>query len=143
MSRMLSAIVNKAMHLTVAAAVAGMVTQPLYAQQDTLAEPEAMEALASLDQPAPTQVELPSLPELFARALEHDAALSRQRYELAATREEIPMSRSQLLPQISATGGYLWQDSTNIQTSPDDFGLDKPAQRPGEIEETYWQVQLQ
>ncbi|WP_253926935.1 TolC family outer membrane protein [Halomonas hibernica] len=143
MSRMLSAIVNKAMCLTVAAAVTGMISQPLYAQQDALAEPEAMQALASLEKPAPTQVELPSLPELFARALEHDAALSRQRYELAATREEIPMSRSQLLPQISATGGYLWQDSTNIQTSPDDFGLDQPAQRPGEIEETYWQVQLQ
>lgn len=131
------------MRLTAIVIVTGTVAQPLYAQQDAPAGQDAIQALASLDRSAPTQVELPSLPELFARALENDAALSRQRFELAATREEIPMSRSQLLPQISATGGYLWQDSTNIQTSPDDFGLDQPAQRPGEIEENYWQVQLQ
>lgn len=86
---------------------------------------------------------LPSLPELFRRALEHDAQLSRQRYELEATEQESPMARSRLLPQLSASGSYLWQDSTNVQTSPDDFGLDQQATRPGEITEHFWQLQLQ
>ena len=116
----------------------------LYAQGNPPAGQEAMAELASLGQSRGSLPrELPSLPDLFARALENDADLSRQRYEFEATQEEIPMARSQLLPQISASGSYLWQDSTNIQTSPDDFGLDQPAQRPGEIDETIWQVQLQ
>lgn len=103
---------------------------------------------SSLAERAPSQAEsttsaLPSLSGLFQRALENDAGLTRQRYELQAVQEEVPMARSQRLPSITASGGYLWQDSTNIQTSPDDFGLDQPAQRPGEIDENYWQVQLQ
>ena len=120
-----------------------MLSSPLYAQQDTPVDDAAMNEFAGLDKAGKLPVDLASLPALFARALDHDADLSRQRYELEATREEIPMARSQLMPQVSASGGYLWQDSTNIQTSPDDFGLDQPAQRPGEIEENYWQVQLQ
>lgn len=125
-----------------------LASQPLYAQQeraqqDVPADAQALAEYAALNEVAPSVGQLPSLPELFTRALENDAELSRQRFELEATREERPMARSQLLPQISATGGYLWQDSTNIQTSPDDFGLDQPAQRPGEIDESYWQLQLQ
>ncbi|WNL40117.1 TolC family outer membrane protein [Halomonas sp. PAMB 3232] len=135
----------------------GVTSVSVYAQQGgpagdsmaaPLAEQSALDELAALDarpgqadaHQAPT---LPSLPGLFASALEHDADLSRQRFELAATQEEVPMARSQLLPQVSASGSYLWQDSTNIQTSPDDFGLDQPAQRPGEIEENVWGLQLQ
>ncbi|WP_339886200.1 TolC family outer membrane protein [Vreelandella maris] len=122
-----------------------LVSQPLYAQQDVPADAQALaeyEALEATEQSASSQ-QLPSLPELFVRALENDAELSSQRFELEATREEIALARSQLLPQVSATGGYLWQDSTNIQTSPDDFGLDQQATRPGEIDEQYWQLQLQ
>ena len=130
--------------LTPLALAIGMLAAPYaHAQQDPPAGNEAMAELAALEQNSELPAVLPSLPGLFARALENDADLSRQRYELAATREEVPMARSQLLPQVSATGGYLWQDSTNIQTSPDDFGLDQPAQRPGEINEEYWQLQLQ
>lgn len=129
-------------------ALAVMLTsQSLYAQQDVPADAQALaeyEALEATEQPTSEAARrLPSLPELFARALESDAELSSQRYELEATREEIALARSQLLPQVSATGSYLWQDSTNIQTSPDDFGLDQQATRPGEIEEKYWQLQLQ
>lgn len=116
---------------------------PLYGQNDVPADDEAMAEYEALDVTASEQVQLPSLPALFARALDHDAELRRQRYELEATREERPMARSQLLPQISASGGYLWQDSTNVQTEPDGFGLDQPAQRPGEFDEQYWQLQLQ
>ncbi|WP_447955923.1 TolC family outer membrane protein [Vreelandella sp. EE7] len=112
-------------------------------EPDPLADESALMELAELDQRPSQPPTLPSLPELFASALNHDADLSRQRFELDATREEVPMARSQLLPQVSASGSYLWQDSTNIQTSPDEFGLDQPAQRPGEIEENVWSVQLQ
>ncbi|MBR9903771.1 MAG: TolC family outer membrane protein [Gammaproteobacteria bacterium] len=115
----------------------------IYAQQELRAGNAPAAELAALESHSTFPVALPSLPELFARALENDADLLRQRYELEATREEIPMARSQLMPQVSATGSYLWQDSTNIQTSPDDFGLDQRAQRPGEIDETLWQLQLQ
>lgn len=86
--------------------------------------------------------ELPSLTGLFLQALDHDAELSQRRLELQAMEQEQPMAKSRLLPRVSATGGYLWQDSTNIQTDPDDFGLDQTTQRPGEIEETYWRLEV-
>lgn len=121
-----------------------LASQTLYAQQDVPADAQALaeyEALEATDQPVAAR-QLPSLPDLFSRALEYDTELSRQRFEVEATREEIAMARSQLLPQVSATGGYLWQDSTNIQTVEeiDQFGN---TQRPGEIDEQYWQLQLQ
>lgn len=120
-----------------------MASQSLWAQDDIPAGDAAMAELNALGTaPQTTQGRLPVLPELFSRALEHDSDLMRQRYELEATQEEVPMARSQLRPQVSAAGQYLWQDSTNIQTSPDDSGLDQPSQRPGEIEETFWQIQL-
>lgn len=131
------------MTLSVLALAIAVLSQPLHAQSDVPADEQALtelQALASKESAAHT---LPSLPDLFSRALRHDADLSRQRYELEATREEIPMARSQLLPQVTASGGYLWQDSTNIQTSPDDFGLDQEATRPGEIDESYYQIQVQ
>ncbi|WP_430468793.1 TolC family outer membrane protein [Vreelandella titanicae] len=120
-----------------------LLSQSALAQNDVPADQQALTELQALANAEAQPHVLPSLPGLFVRALRHDSDLTRQRYELDATREEIPMARSQLLPRISASGGYLWQDSTNIQTSPDDFGLDQPAQRPGEIDETYYQVQLQ
>lgn len=120
-----------------------MANAPLRAQEDVAASNEALEELSAIEESREPDVQLPSLPELFARALDNDAELSRQRYELEATREERPMARSQLLPQITATGGYLWQDSTNVQTDPDGFGLDQPASRPGEFDEHYWQLDLQ
>ncbi|MFG6157364.1 TolC family protein [Halomonas sp. 1390] len=86
---------------------------------------------------------LPSLPALYRQALSNDSELSRQRYQLQSTRQEAPLARSQLLPQVTASGGYLYQDSTNIQTEPDEFGLDQPGQRPGEITDDYWQLQIQ
>jgi outer membrane protein len=137
--------------LALAVALAGvMASAPLYAQSagtdDVKAGEQAMAEFSALEQatgePGENQPTLPSLPELFAKALDNDADLSRQRYELSATREEIPIARSQLLPQLNASGGYLWQDSTNVQTDPDGFGLDQPASRPGEFTENFWSVQL-
>ncbi|TFH86497.1 type I secretion protein TolC [Billgrantia azerbaijanica] len=113
-------------------------------EDDVPAGEQAVAELVALDDyGAGKASDLPSLPGLFQRALEHDAELARQRYLLEATEQESDLAFSQLLPQVSATGGYLYQDSTNIQTSPDDFGLDQPAQRPGEIDEHYWQLSLQ
>lgn len=129
--------------LSALALAVSLLSQPALAQNDVPADQQALTELEALANSQAQPQVLPSLPGLFARALRHDSDLTRQRLELDATREEVPMARSQLLPQVTATGGYLWQDSTNIQTSPDDFGLDQPAQRPGEIDEQYWQLQLQ
>jgi outer membrane protein len=124
-------------------ALAIVMAAPLYAQDDVPAGDDAMADFEALDDAGADKTQLPSLPVLFARALDNDAELTRQRFELEATREERPLARSQLLPQISASGGYLWQDSTNVQTDPDGFGLDQPASRPGEFDEHYWRLQLQ
>lgn len=127
-------------------AFAVAMTSPLHAQEaeSVPASEEALDELSTLDETSlAEQRGLPSLLALFSRARENDAELTRQRYELEATQEERPMARSQLLPQVSASGGYLWQDSTNVQTDPDGFGLDQPATRPGEFDEHYWRLQLQ
>lgn len=120
---------------------------PAVAQQDNdiPAGEQAMSEFTALDANAAERAsELPSLPGLFQRALEHDAELSRQRYELEATEQERGMARSQLLPQVTASGGYLWQDSTNIQTELDpDIPAAMQNVRPGEIDEHYWQLQVQ
>lgn len=133
------------MTLTPLALVVAMAS-PLLAQDvgSVPASEEALDELSALDKtPSAEQRGLPSLLALFSRARDNDAELVRQRYELEATEEERPMARSQLLPQINASGGYLWQDSTNVQTDPDGFGLDQPATRPGEFDEHYWRLQLQ
>lgn len=121
-----------------------LLSQPMLAQaqSDIPADEQALTELQALAATESATQTLPSLSGLFARALRHDSDLTRQRYELDATREEVPMARSQLLPQVTASGGYLWQDSTNLQTVGDE-DLGQPATRPGEIDETYYQVQLQ
>ncbi len=119
-----------------------LLSQSALAQSDVPADQQALTELEALANSESTSQALPSLPDLFSRALRHDADLSRQRYELEATREEVPMARSQLLPQVSASGGYLWQDSSNSQTV-DELNLTGDAPRPAEIDETYYQVQLQ
>ncbi|WNK21195.1 TolC family outer membrane protein [Halomonas piscis] len=138
--------------LTRAVALAGLLASTsLYAQKPqnapdsgsvkagdaAMAEFNALEQAAGEARAAPR---LPSLPDLFARALEYDAKLSEQRYELEATREEKPIARSQLLPQLNASGGYMWQDTTNVQTERDDDP--RTTSRPGEFTEDYWRVQL-
>ena len=99
-------------------------------------------SLAGAQEQVGRAVALPSLTGLFSQALDHDAELAQQRLELRAVEQEAPMALSRLLPQASATGGYLWQDSTNIQTDPEDVDLDQTARRPGEIEESYWRLEV-
>lgn len=128
--------------LSALALAVSLVSQSVLAQDDVPADQQALTELEALANETAQPYDLPSLPGLFVQALRHDADLTRQRLELAATREEVPMARSQLLPQISASGGYLWQDSTNLQTVDeiDQFGN---TARPAEIDETYYQIQLQ
>lgn len=128
--------------LSMLALAVSLLSQPALAQSDVPADQQALSELEALANSESTSQALPSLPDLFSRALRHDADLSRQRYELDATREEVPMARSQLLPQISASGGYLWQDSTNSQTV-DEIDRAGNTARPAEIDEAYYQVQLQ
>ncbi|MGO1626928.1 MAG: hypothetical protein ACTHXI_07505, partial [Halomonadaceae bacterium] len=86
--------------LTLAVALAGlMASAPLYAQtaapatDDVKAGEQAMAEFSALEQATGERAPatLPSLPGLFAKALDNDADLSRQRYELEATREEVPI----------------------------------------------------
>src|SRR5690554_1219538 len=130
-----------------AALVAATPAMAQQGQEDVPADAQALEALEALDDVEPATGDaathrLPSLPRLVQRAFEYDAELSRQRFELDAIRQEGPMARSQLLPQVTASGGYLWQDSTNVQTVGDeDLGI--PGTRPDEFDETFWRLTLQ
>ncbi len=90
-----------------------------FSQSDVPVDQQSLNEFEALTDATGEPQALPSLPGLFVRALDHDSDLSRQQFELEATREEIPMARSRLLPQVTATGGYLWQDSTNLQTVDD------------------------
>ncbi|MFD2190631.1 TolC family outer membrane protein [Pistricoccus aurantiacus] len=88
-----------------------LVSLPLLAQE---ARPDEE---ASLAQTSP----LPSLPGLFALALRNDSDLSRQRYELEATQQELPKAWAKLKPQISASAAYLYQHSDNYYTDNPDY----------------------
>lgn len=147
-SPLLGQVALKGKRTTLSVSLLLALASTVHAQStDVPADKQAMDDLAALDAEDASQAasasSLPSLTRLFSQALENDSELARQRLELEAVEQEGPMARSQLLPQVSGSGGYLYQDSTNIQTEPDDFGLDQPAQRPGEINETYWQLQLE
>nr|WP_275445767.1 MULTISPECIES: TolC family outer membrane protein [unclassified Halomonas] len=92
---------------------------------------------------------LPSLPALFALALQHDAQLSSQRYDMEATAQQIPKARAGLLPQVDASIGYVYQDSENYYTGnpaydPSNERIDPEyeARYLGQTEDTTWQVQL-
>lgn len=144
---MVTSLANKR-HLVILTFVS-LLAPPLALAQtedDVAASDEAMEAFADIqsgDEQSRSS-NLPSLPELFSQALRNDAELERQRLEYEAVLEEKAMARGQLLPQISGSGGYLYQDSSNIQTEVDeDVPPEQQDVRPGEIDEQYWQVQLQ
>ncbi|SHE36902.1 outer membrane protein [Modicisalibacter ilicicola DSM 19980] len=92
---------------------------------------------------------LPSLPALFGQALEHDAELARQRYDMQATAQQVPQARAGLRPQIDASAGYLYQDTDNYYTGNPDFDpgnefidLDNETRFEGQSQDTTWQVQL-
>ncbi|MBF8223657.1 TolC family protein [Halomonas sp. 328] len=94
--------------------------------------------------------ELPSLPQLVQRAMQHDAELSRQRYELEATGQELPKARAQLNPQVSAGAVYLHQHTDNYFTDHPDYdpgndvgNPDNEARFRGRAQDTQWQVRLQ
>ncbi|MCD6008517.1 TolC family protein [Halomonas sp. IOP_31] len=94
---------------------------------------------------------LPSLPRLFALALENDADLASQRYDAEATAQQVPMAQAGLKPQISASAGYAYQKSDNYYTdnpayNPDNelsgAGDDYEARYQGITRDQTWQVQL-
>lgn len=122
------------------------------AQPVAAVEGQGADMLASLDaQPsAPGQSTLPSLPTLFQSALEHDADLARQRYELKASERNIDKAWAQLKPQVSASASYSYQESDNYYTDNPDYdpasdprSNDNEARFQGETEDTLWQVSLQ
>lgn len=94
---------------------------------------------------------LPSLPRLFALALQNDADLASQRYDAEATAQQVPMAQAGLKPQISASAGYVYQESDNYYTDnpaydPDNelsgASDDYQARYQGVTRDETWQVQL-
>lgn len=92
---------------------------------------------------------LPSLPGLFQRALEHDADLSQQRYQLEATRQDVPKAQAGLLPQIDASASYTYQESDNYYTDNPSYdpanervNPEYEARYQGRTKDKVWQVQL-
>ncbi|SFH36523.1 TolC family protein [Modicisalibacter xianhensis] len=91
------------------------------------------------------QAQLPSLPQLFAQALAHDAGLTRQRYEFEATRQEVGKAWAGLRPQVEASYSHVYQDSSNIYTeNPENYAQNDlyDERVDGEIGEDVWRVQL-
>lgn len=92
---------------------------------------------------------LPSLPGLFALALENDASLASQRYEMQATAQQVPKAWAGLKPHIDASAGYTYQESDNYYTGNPDFDPTSQLSNPdnatryqGETRDTSWQIQL-
>lgn len=94
---------------------------------------------------------LPSLPRLFALALQNDADLAGQRYDAQATAQQVPMAQAGLKPQISANAGYVYQNSENYYTDNPSFdpdneingvGDDNQARFLGVTRDETWEVQL-
>ncbi len=101
----------------------------------------------SLTLPAMTDVQLESihggLNEAFIAAASHDPELRAAYMQYQADKEEIVLSKSALLPDISFTAGYSYEDSDNIYTDPDSPSYDETLPRSsGEISETNWMVRL-
>lgn len=114
-------------------------------------EPMEVPFQDQLTQQAPVSsvVDLPRLPELFVLALENDSDLASQRYELQATEEEVDKAWSQLKPQVSASGGYSYQESDNYYTNNPDYdpsnefrSSDDEARYEGQTRDVNWQVSL-
>lgn len=88
---------------------------------------------------------LPSLPRLFALALENDAGLSSRRFELEATGQEVDKAWAGLRPQIEASYAHSYQDSTNLYTeNPENYARNELYEErvDGELSENVWRVQL-
>ncbi|MDW5378231.1 TolC family outer membrane protein [Halomonas sp. HP20-15] len=108
-------------------------------------------SIPASEQGAGERKSLPSLPRLFALALENDAELASQRYNAQATSQQVPMAEAGLKPQIQASAGYTYQESDNYYTdnpayNPDNelsgAGDDYDARYRGITRDKSWQVQL-
>lgn len=100
-------------------------------------------------QDMPGDSTLPRLAELFGLALENDSDLASQRYQLQATEQEVGKAWSQLKPQVSASGGYTYQESDNYYTdnpqydpSNDLTSSDNEARFVGRTRDANWQLSL-
>jgi len=141
-------------------ALAGQLFSPLAVAQTTSMMDEVDANLPALngqtvasDEAAPVVDEdaaLPSLPRLFALALQNDADLTSQRFEAEAAAQDVPMAQAALKPQIQASAGYVYQESDNYYTdnpaySPDNElggNDDYEARYQGTTRDQTWQVQL-
>ncbi|MDQ7729492.1 TolC family protein [Halomonas sp. SpR8] len=72
-----------------------------------------------LDQPDNATNSLPSLPRMFDRALEYNAALASQRLQAEARGLEVPLAWSRLQPQVDLSFQRGYSGSDNIYTGGD------------------------
>lgn len=100
-------------------------------------------------EPSPASAGLPSLPNLFSLALENDAKLASQRYDMRATAQEVPKAWAGLKPQISVSAGYTYTESSNYYTGNPNFDPSNQLTNPdnetryeGRTRDTSWQIQL-
>lgn len=92
---------------------------------------------------------LPELHTLLGMALVNDSDLSRQRYELLATEQEVDMAWSRLKPHVTLGGAYTYQESDNYYTDNPDYdpgsevvNNDYEARYEGQTRDRNWQVSL-
>lgn len=148
-------------HCLLPLALGVMLNHPALAQEEGRSLPDLSaydnasdpHATGGATSPAPMDAEggpvLPSLPGLFEQALRHDADLSQQRYQLEATRQDIPKAQAGLLPQLEASASYNYQESENYYTDNPSYdpgservNPDYEARYQGRTKDTVWQVQL-
>lgn len=81
--------------------------------------------------------------EAVKTALQNDAEYRASQKIFEAEQEETSIAKSRLLPQISLSANYSYEDSDNIYTDRDSGFYDpKQPRSDGELTDTAWQVSL-
>lgn len=82
--------------------------------------------------------------ETFNAAFAHDPQLKSAYWTYLAEQEEAEIGFSGLLPDISLSAGYQYEDSNNIYTDENNPNTFKPTEdrSGGELEDTYWRLNL-
>jgi len=76
-------------------------------------------------------------------AMTHDAEYRAAKSTFEASKEDIAIARSALLPQVTLSASYSYEDSTNIYTDQDSSYYDPDQPRSsGELNDTFWQLSL-
>ncbi len=102
---------------------------------------------AAVDESSAAEQHAPQLPYGFASALiaamDYDPGLKRARAQYESEQEDDNLSLAELLPQVSASGGYQYENSDNIYTDEaSNFYNPDLARSSGELLDSYWRVDV-